>query len=251
MALSASPLIPCGRRTTGYGATLSPERVAAKVRNPPQADPAPRVVARRRRLNLATEVEITERKPCKPDAVRHGWLPRDNPRHVRLIGSLADLRERHGKLAVRTTAIFILLAGIVTYPAGAEDEIKSGNWEYSVTAPGITQLPRGMQPSPDIRLAPEGLTVIRTRCITAADPFPPTHAGEPCKINKTHVNGGTLTWSVTCNTTKITVHQEWIVHYHGETMDGQVSSRSTTPDHTPVESTTQLKGRYICPCAAK
>ena len=82
-----------------------------------------------------------------------------------------ELRGRHGKLAVRTTAVFILLAGIVTYPASAEDEIKSGNWEYSVTAPGITQLSPGMQPSPEIRLGPQGLTVIRTRCITAANPF--------------------------------------------------------------------------------
>ena len=135
---------------------------------------------------------MTEVKTRKPNAVDPGWLHGDNPRHVRLIGSLADLRERG-----RTTAVFILLAGIVTYPAGAEDDIKSGNWEYSVTAPGITQLPRGMQPSPDIRLGPEGLTVIRTRCITTADPFPPTHAGEPCKMDKTHVNGGTLSWSVT------------------------------------------------------
>jgi hypothetical protein len=47
-----------------------------------------------------------------------------------------DLRERHGKLEVWTITVFILLAGIVTYPASAEDEIKSGNWEYSVTAPG-------------------------------------------------------------------------------------------------------------------
>jgi hypothetical protein len=60
-------------------------------------------------------------------------------------------------------------------------------------------------------------------------------------MDKTQVNGGTLSWSVTCATPKITVHQEWIVHYHGETMDGQVTSRSTTPDHTPVESTTQLR----------
>ena len=164
---------------------------------------------------------------------------------------LVDLRERHGKLAVQATAAFILLAGIVTDAAGAEDDIKSGSWEYSVTAPGVTQLPPGMQPSPDIRLGPEGLTVIRTKCITAADPFPPTHAGEPCKMDKTHANGGTLSWSVTCTPAKITVHQEWLVHYHGEIMDGQVTSRSTTPDHTPVESTTQLKGRYLGPCAAK
>ena len=108
-----------------------------------------------------------------------------------------ELRGRHGKLEVRTITVFILLVGIVTYPASAEDEIKSGNWEYSVTAPGITQLRPGMQPSPEIRLGPEGLTVIRTRCITAANPFPPTQAGEPCKMDKPHVNGGTLSWSVT------------------------------------------------------
>ena len=203
----------------------------------PEADPL-----RAERLEATSaKAEIIERKPRKPDPLRPDWLP----------ASLVDLRERHGKLAVRTTAVFTLLAGVVTYPAGAEDEIKSGNWEYSVTASGITQLPRGMQPSPEIRLGPEGLTVIRTRCITAANPFPPTHAVEPCKTNKTNVNGGTLSWSVTCTTPKITVHQEWMVHYHGETMDGQVTSRSTTPDHTPVESTTQLKGRYLGPCAAK
>jgi hypothetical protein len=88
--------------------------------------------------------------PRKVDAVHYGWLPGDNPRHVRLIGSLADLTERRGKLAVQTTVVFILLAGIMTYPAGAEDEIKSGNWEYSVTSPGIRELPRGMQPSPEV-----------------------------------------------------------------------------------------------------
>jgi Protein of unknown function (DUF3617) len=218
--------------------------------SPPRADPAPRVVALQA-LQSRCGGEITEQKPRKVDAVHYGSLPGDNPRHVRLIGSLADLRERHGKLAVRTTAVFILLAGIMTYPAGAEDEIKSGNWEYSVTAPDIRELPRGMQPSPDIQLGPEGLTVIRTRCITATDPFPPTPAGAPCKIDKTNLNGGMLSWSVTCTPPKITVHQEWIVHYHGETMDGQVTSRSTTPDHTPVESTTQLKGRYLGPCAVK
>jgi len=36
-----------------------------------------------------------------------------------------DLRERHGKLAVRTIAVLILFAGIVTYLAGAEDEISA------------------------------------------------------------------------------------------------------------------------------
>jgi len=153
-----------------------------------------------------------------------------------LIGWLADPTERHRKMAVRTIAVFVLLAGMVTYAVGAEDTIKSGNWEYSATAPGITQLPPGMQRSPDIRFGPEGLTFVRTRCITAADPIPPMYdAGEPCKMDKTEINGGTLSWSVTCATPKITVHQEWIVHYHCDTMDGQVTFQSSTPDHPPIE----------------
>ena len=61
---------------------------------------------------------------------------------------------------------------------------------------------------------------------------------------------GTLSWSVTCATPKITVHQEWIVHYHGDTMDGQVTLRSITPDHPPIERTQQLTGRYLGPCPA-
>ena len=153
---------------------------------------------------------------------------------------------------IRTTAVVTLLAGMVTWAAGAEDAIKSGNWEYSATAPGITQLPPGVQPSPDMRLEPEGLTFTRTRCITAADPFPPMHnEGEPCQIDKTDVDGGTLSWSMTCATPKITVHEEWIEHYHGETMDGQFTLRGTTPDHPPVEKTQPLKGRYLGPCTAK
>jgi hypothetical protein len=155
-------------------------------------------------------------------------------------------------MAIRAISVCIVLASVMTSSAGAEDEIKSGNWEYSVTAPGVKQLPPGMQPSPDIRLGPEGLTFIRTRCITAADPFPPMHdSGEVCKIDKTEVNGGTLHWSVTCATPKVTIHQDWTVHYHGETMDGEFTLRSTMADRSPIERTTQLKGRYLGPCPAK
>jgi hypothetical protein len=150
-----------------------------------------------------------------------------------------------------TTAVSLVLAAVGTCAAGAEDAIKSGNWEYSVTALGVTQLPQDVPPSTQMRLDPEGLTFITTRCITAADPFPPMREGEPCTIDKKDVTGGTVSWSVTCVTTKMTVHQDWIMHYHGETMDGQYHLRGNTPSHSPIERTQQLKGRYLGPCDAK
>ena len=154
-------------------------------------------------------------------------------------------------MAIRTVAISFLLA-VMTCAAGAHDAIKSGNWEYSVTASGVTQLPPGMEPSSDTRLGPEGLTFVKTRCITAADPFPPMHdSGEVCKMDKTDVNGGTLRWSVTCVTPKITVHQDWVIHYHGETMDGEFTLRGNMPNRPPIERTQQLTGRYLSPCDAK
>src|SRR5262249_19008056 len=58
------------------------------------------------RSTLETEAEMTEGKTRKPDAVHPGWLPGDNPRYVRLIGSSADLEERHEKFAIRTIAVF-------------------------------------------------------------------------------------------------------------------------------------------------
>ena len=41
----------------------------------PERTRAPRVVALRALSTLETEAEITERKPRKPDAVHHGWVP--------------------------------------------------------------------------------------------------------------------------------------------------------------------------------
>jgi hypothetical protein len=70
-------------------------------------------------------------------------------------------------------------------------------------------------------------------------------------MDRTDISGGTLSWSVTCATAKFTVHEEWIVHYHGQTMDGQVTLQSTTPDHPPVETTQQVTGRYLGPCPPK
>lgn len=148
-------------------------------------------------------------------------------------------------------SIFVL-AVVAASSASAEDAIKSGNWEYSVTVAGVTQLPSGMPRSPDMRLGPEGLTFTRTSCITAADPFPPmANSGGVCKADKKEVTGGTLHWSATCVTPKTTVHQDWVAHYHGETMDGEYTLRSAMADHPPTEIKQQLSGRYLGPCPDK
>jgi hypothetical protein len=185
---------------------------------------------------------MTEVKNRKPDAVHPGWLPGDNPRHVRLIGSSADLGEQHRTLAIRTIAVFTLLIGIVSCQADADDAIKFGKWEYSMTEPEVVQLPRS------IHLFPK-MTSMSTKCITAPDPigFP---IDEPCKIDKIDLNGGTLRWSVICTKPPATTTLEWIEHYHGETMDGQVNNRTNWPDHL-YEKRNSLQGRYLGPCAAK
>lgn len=185
---------------------------------------------------------MTQEKTRKPDAVHPGWLPGDNPRHVRLIGSSADLAKRHRKFAIQTIAVFTLLISIVPCQAGADDAIKFGNWEYSMAEPEITQLPRGVYLSPSMILQD-------TRCITATDPIG-FAIHKPCKIDKIELNGGTLRWSVICTKPPATTTLEWIEHYHDETMDGQANQRTNWPDHL-YEKTQTVQGRYRGPCAAK
>jgi hypothetical protein len=152
----------------------------------------------------------------------------------------------------RPSAVIFLLVGMVAHAAGAEDAIKPGNWEYTVTGPSVAHVEPDEKLPPGARIGPDGRSIVMTKCITAAGPLPsPPKAGEPCKIDKSEVNGGTVSWSVTCVTAKITAQQEQIEHYHGKTMDGQMTVRGTVPDHPPFERTMQLTGRYLGPCAAK
>jgi len=137
-----------------------------------------------------------------------------------------------------------------TCAAVAEDAIKPGKWEYSTTVPGANKLPEGMPPLPgmDIRVGPEGLTFTATKCITTADPWTMhDSSSKDCKVDKKDANGGTASWSVTCTTPKMTVQQDWIVHDHGEAMDGQFTLHGTIPRRPPVEQHTSLKGRYLGP----
>jgi hypothetical protein len=159
---------------------------------------------------------------------------------------------------VRQAAALILAVEAWTGTVCAETTIEPGEWEFSSTVPEATQLPPGMQSSPGVRAGPEGTTFSRTECIAADNPLPPMARGRSapgdgnsCAVDRTDVNGDTVSWSTTCTTPRITIHIEGTAHYHGETLDGVFVIRSKTPDGPPIERTQQLRGRYLGPCETK
>lgn len=162
------------------------------------------------------------------------------------------------RISVALALAAMAVAGSMPGAAGADDSFKPGKWEFSATVPG-GRLPPGVPPSPGVQVGPEGVTVSRTACITAADPRPPmarrpsapADASHPCEIDRTVVNGGTANWSMTCTTPQVTIREEGVVHYHGATMDGEFKLSSARLGQPPIEKTQILKGRYLGPCDAK
>jgi hypothetical protein len=153
----------------------------------------------------------------------------------------------------------LLIAGLWAGVAEADGQIKAGKWEFSVLVPGVTQIPPGMENNPGVRLGPDGMTISRTSCTTSDNPLPPMaratstprDADHPCKIDKTDVSGDTVRWSWSCVTDKATFQSEGVVHYHGETLDGELTTRTSTPGHPPIEKSQALTGRYLGPCDNK
>src|SRR5438094_661250 len=103
---------------------------------------------------------------------------------------------------VPTIAVLILVAEVWACAARAEDAIKPGKWEISTVALGLMHPPPGMQLGPGMRLGPQGVISSYTKCVSATNPpFPPKSIG-PCKIDKSDVNGGTVSWWMTCGPSK-------------------------------------------------
>ena len=91
----------------------------------------------------------------------------------------------------------------------AQDAIKSGKWEISTVNPGVTQLPPGLQLGPGQQLGPEGLTAVRTKCISATNPLfppqpPPEGVNSPCTIEKSDLIGDAATWMLNCASAQAT-----------------------------------------------
>ena len=108
-----------------------------------------------------------------------------------------------------------------------------------------------------MQTGPGGTTFSRTGCISSDNPLPPmaressvSAANHPCTIDKTEVSGGTVSWALTCTAPQVTLHEEWIVHYHGETLDGNFTIRSALGGHSPIERSQPITGRYLGPCDA-
>jgi hypothetical protein len=120
----------------------------------------------------------------------------------------------------------------------------------------VTQIPSGMENNSSVRLRPDGMTVSRTGCITSDNPLPPMaratstprDADHPCRIDKTDVSGDTVRWSGSCATDKVTLQSKGIVHYHGETLDGELTLRTSSAGHLQIEKSQAMTGRYLGPC---
>ena len=103
------------------------------------------------------------------------------------------------------------------------------------------------------------MTMSRTGCINSDDHLPPMARGpsaprdanRPCKVDKTEVSGGTVRWSTSCTTPQAVVHEEGVVHYHGETLNGEVTVRTTLAGHEPTARSQPITGRYLGPCDDK
>jgi hypothetical protein len=168
----------------------------------------------------------------------------------------ATMRTRS---VVQIIAAALLITGLRIGVAEADDQIRAGKWEFSVLVPGVTQIPTGMENQPGVRLGPDGMTMSRTGCISADDPLPPMARGpstphdpnHPCKVDQTDVSGDTVRWSWSCTTDKATVQSAGVAHYHGETLDGALTTRTSTAGHPPIEKSQSLTGRYLGPCDDK
>jgi hypothetical protein len=156
---------------------------------------------------------------------------------------------------VRATVVALLTAGLGARVAGADDQIKAGKWEFTVQMSGVTKLPRELAQVPGVHVGPSGVTISHTECTRVDSPLPGVArgpaAGQPCKADKTAVNGGTVRWSWGCATAKATVHSEGVLHYHGETVDGEYTFRTSLSGHPPFEKSQSFTGRYLGPCDVK
>jgi hypothetical protein len=150
-------------------------------------------------------------------------------------------------MIVRATVFALLAAGFGTSAAGADDQIKVGKWEFIVQVPGLTKLPLALAQVPGVRVGPGGMTLTHTECTRADNPLPRMTgvliAGQPCKVGKRDVNGGTVRWSWDCATTKAAIHSEGVLHYHGEMADGAYAVRTSLPGRPPLERSQSVTGR--------
>ena len=159
--------------------------------------------------------------------------------------------------AVGATAILILMTDVWMCAAGAEDAIKPGKWEFwTVEGPKI---PPGTQLPPEMRWGPEG--AITSVCVPETKP-PDVHKredrtsifgkGSCVEDATTDAATGTRRSSANCAwSSGATTGFEVVIQFHGDTVDGTTTARSSFPNKPPTEQSSVLQGRYVGPCDPK
>jgi len=161
--------------------------------------------------------------------------------------------------AVGATVMLILVTEAWVCAAGAEDAIKSGKWEFwTVAGPKIAP---GTQLPPEMRWDPEGS--ITSACVPETKLKPPPvhrHVDRTSSFGKgscvedatTDAATGTRTSSANCAwSSGVTTGSEAVIHFHGDTVDGTTTARSSFPNKPPTETSSVIKGHYVGPCDAK
>jgi hypothetical protein len=111
-----------------------------------------------------------------------------------------------------------------------------------------------VQLPPNIQAGPNGMNVTSSRCITADEAAPesrPLGQNGKCTRDKFERDGGTVTWAMTCESQHGPVHMEGVGHYHGDSMDADITTKATFGGGPPQTMTTHITGHYLGPCDAK
>jgi hypothetical protein len=170
--------------------------------------------------------------------------------------------------AVVATAILILVAEVWACAASAENAIKPGKWEFWIVGSKIPEPPPGTQLPPSIRWGPEGM--ITTVCFSETNlRTPHSHMrihmprhGDVLRALKTRLGKGSCDFDATTDATAVRrsfssncawssgnkSNTEGVMHFHGDTFDGTMTTRNSFPNHPPTESSSTIKGRYVGPC---
>jgi hypothetical protein len=149
----------------------------------------------------------------------------------------------------RTTVAVVLFATLGTCAAQADDAVRPGKWAFSAVVSEL-RAPLGAE------LGSNGLALRETQCITANDPLPPMARGpstardgyQPCKLDKTNVSDGAVSWSMTCAMSQIMIKVDGVVHYHGVTVEGEYTVHGVIPGQPPIHRTIPVTGLYLGPC---
>jgi uncharacterized protein DUF3617 len=146
-------------------------------------------------------------------------------------------------------ALIALTTVFVGASAHAED-LQSGKWEFDVRIDTTK-----MHLSPGVRLPPgvqlpgrPGRGASHTACITPERMVPGPALLNQCAFDWITHSGGTVKWSVTCNSSDGQVRDSGIATYSGNKMEGTMYIRSIGGHGPPFDITQRISGRYLGPC---